>query len=101
MDVFWFPSLYEGYGNVLLEAQCAGVPCIISDCIPQDALLAENTFSYSLDKSLEEWSEQLLLVATAQKDDRTLCHMEMEKYGISINDEIKRIEQLYYSMMKS
>lgn len=101
MDVFWLPSLYEGYANVLLEAQCEGLPCIVSDCIPQDALLADNTFSYSLKKGRVEWVEQLLLAAKAQKNDRTNCYKEMEKYGITIDAEIKRLENRYRSIMKS
>lgn len=37
LDLFLFPSLFEGLGIVLIEAQAAGVPCIISDTIPTEA----------------------------------------------------------------
>ena len=37
MDLFLFPSLYEGLGIVLIEAQMSGLPCIISDTIPKEA----------------------------------------------------------------
>lgn len=36
-DVFAFPSLYEGLGMVLIEAQAAGLPCVASDCVPSEA----------------------------------------------------------------
>jgi glycosyltransferase involved in cell wall biosynthesis len=37
LDVFLFPSRYEGLGLVLVEAQAAGLRCVISDVIPPEA----------------------------------------------------------------
>lgn len=39
MDVFIFPSLYEGLGLVLVEAQAAGLPAVISDTVPSEAII--------------------------------------------------------------
>ena len=100
MDLFWFPSLYEGFGNVLLEAECEGVPCLISDCIPQDALLMENTFSFSLKETYEKWVEKMAEAIGAQKEDRSICYKEMEEKGASVDAEIKRLEELYKSLAR-
>lgn len=37
VDVFVMPSLYEGLGMVCLEAQAAGLPCVLADSIPDEA----------------------------------------------------------------
>ena len=36
-DLFYLPSAFEGLGIVIIEAQAAGLPCIVSDVIPQEA----------------------------------------------------------------
>lgn len=37
MDVFVFPSFYEGMPNTVIEAQATGLPCIIADTITKEA----------------------------------------------------------------
>ena len=34
VDVFLFPSLYSGLGSAVVEAQAAGLPCVLSDAVP-------------------------------------------------------------------
>ena len=41
MDVFVFPSLYEGLPVTLIEAQSAGLPCIISDQVPLECKISD------------------------------------------------------------
>ena len=61
MDVFLFPSLYEGLGLVLIEAQAAGLPCIVSDTIPPEAdLIKPLIHRLSLQQSAAQWAEVLL-----------------------------------------
>ena len=61
MDVFVFPSLYEGLGIVLIEAQTAGLPCIISDNLPAEADLQCGLVTrVSLKQSPQYWAKQVL-----------------------------------------
>ena len=60
MDVFCFPSKYEGLGIVLIEAQVSGLKCIKSDNVPDTAVVSNLVKSLSLDLSIEDWSNALL-----------------------------------------
>ncbi|MEH6891950.1 glycosyltransferase family 1 protein [Bacillus sp. JJ864] len=45
-DVFVFPSIYEGLPVTLIEAQGAGLPCIISDAVTKEVDLGMNLVEY-------------------------------------------------------
>lgn len=60
-DVFAFPSLYEGTPLSLIEAQANGVPCIISDRIPNDACLTDLITKLPIGDE-ELWIEQIMAV---------------------------------------
>lgn len=57
MDVFVFPSIFEGLGIVLIEAQKMGLPCVISDKIPQAATISNLTKTVSLSESAQHWAQ--------------------------------------------
>lgn len=45
MDIFLMPSHFEGFGIAAVEAQCTGLPCILSDSIPKSVdLTSLNSF---------------------------------------------------------
>lgn len=55
MDLFLFPSLYEGLGMVLIEAQANGLPCIASTEVPKIADISNNVQFYDLNDSIDIW----------------------------------------------
>lgn len=59
MDVFLFPSRWEGYPIVLLEAQAMGLKCVISDTITKEAVLTDKVVSLSIDEKDSVWTEAL------------------------------------------
>ena len=58
MDVFVFPSLWEGLGIVAIEAQANGLPCLVSDNVPQEALVTDNAKALSLNNT-DDWLREL------------------------------------------
>lgn len=62
MDVFVFPSRWEGFGMALLEAQTAGLPCVVSDCCIKEINLIGQMKYVSLDNSEEEWIKEIMLL---------------------------------------
>ena len=59
-DLMLLPSLYEGFGVVLLEAQAAGTPSLISDNIPSDSDLDIGLISVlSLDEPPYVWANRI------------------------------------------
>ena len=57
MDVFVFPSLYEGMPNTVIEAQANGLPCLIADTITKEADITGLVRYLPLERTAEEWAE--------------------------------------------
>lgn len=88
MDVFVFPSFYEGFSLALLEAQAAGLRCVVSDSINAESFLSELTLPVSLEKSSGKWCDAVLAQPVKGR-----TNGKIEDYDI--NREIRRVEQLY------
>ncbi len=58
-DYFIFPSISEGLGLALLEAQASGLDCFISDGIPKTANCGK-CLEISLNLSASEWAKTIV-----------------------------------------
>ena len=94
MDVFVFPSRYEGFGIAAAEAQAAGVPCILSDRIPRECRLTDKVEFLSLKMSPREWAEHIIRYKGSLKKNEysTICGA-----GYDITDNVKKLEEFYLS----
>ena len=69
MDVFLFPSLYEGLGSVLIEAQANGLYVVTSkDVVPDEIDVTGHAAFVPLAASPEEWAETVLSVPRKRTD---------------------------------
>lgn len=59
MDVFVFPSLFEGMSLALVEAQANGLPIVASDTIDPNSALTENVRFVSLQAGLDVWVREI------------------------------------------
>ena len=60
MDVFVFPSRFEGFGNVVIEAQAAGLPCVVSDRVPAAVGVTDLVEFLPLGQSPTQWGQRLV-----------------------------------------
>lgn len=86
-DCFVFPSLYEGLGIVLVEAEANGLPVFMSDTIPEDVLLNDNVYKLPLG-SAESWA-QTLYSADMKRADK----LNVEKFDVSYT--VSQLEEIY------
>lgn len=92
MDVFVFPSLYEGLGIALVEAQTAGLPCVVSDTIPHEAYLTDLVDSEKLSAPEEKWAEKILTMRAVPRTDR---RAEIAAHGFDITTEAVKLQEFY------
>lgn len=96
MDVFVFPSVFEGLGLVLLEAQATGLPCVVSEAIQPEADLNINLISkLRLADGPEAWAKEMIRLSSAREEDTEKIATSFEKNGYSLNKVISTLMHIY------
>ena len=95
MDLFIMPSLFEGLPFVLVEAQAAGLPCLVSDTVDAGARITPHLDFMSLKQSAEEWAKAI--GDCFAKHQRGNSDQYIIDTGYSIEDTINMLEEVYSS----
>lgn len=94
MDVFLFPSLYEGLPLSLIEAQTSGLHCITSDkVVPQEVKVTDLVDFISLEDSAEIWAKRVLAYNNGYE--RTNRKREIVEAGYDITEATKVLQNIY------
>ena len=96
MDVFVFPSIFEGLGLVLLEAQAAGLPCIVSEAIQPEADLGLGLFNkLDLNDGVEEWSKHIVKLVNKKELSVQKIENAFEGKEYSTKTCIEKLKDIY------
>lgn len=99
MDVFLFPSLFEGLGIVGVEAQAAGTPTVCTDTLPKEINVSPLLHRVSLKNSAEDWAKIIM-----EEKNNKYKHLDMQKNikkaNYDIKDLSKKIEKEYIELNK-
>lgn len=92
MDVFIFPSLYEGLGMALIEAQTSGLPCVCSTRVPNMAKVTDIIKFVELGKKANVWAKTCNKFTNYERKDYSKM---VSGYGYDITKEAKNLENYY------
>lgn len=93
MDVFVLPSLYEGLGIVAVEAQCTGLPCVISDTVSKECIVTKNQVQVcKLSDSSKKWAVTILKCIQNNRRDSIAQVIE---HGYDIHETAKWLSSFY------
>jgi glycosyltransferase involved in cell wall biosynthesis len=95
MDVFVFPSHWEGLGLTLVEAQAACLPCVISESIPEEADVVPGLIHrLPLCRPASDWAEATL-EAPKRRNSKTEALAAVEQSSFNIANSMEQLYALY------
>lgn len=94
-----FPSLYEGLGVVLIEAQCSGLPCIVSKEIVDEAILTDKIEKIDLKLTALDWAN-IAVDRINSEEMRNNAWIDVMKNDYSIKSSSEWLEHFYLNLVK-
>ena len=94
IDMLLFPSVWEGLPVTVIEAQAAGVPCIISDNITTDVDITELVHRLPITDTTN-W-EKLALSGLQKKD----VSEEVKQSGFDVKESAKMLQTFYEKIIR-
>lgn len=96
MDCFVFPSLFEGLGIVLIEAQSSGLKCFTTaDKVPKEVDISGNVEFISLNQSPNVWGREIIKVNVGERCDISL----LKNSEYNVKKTVDKLEKVYTNIV--
>lgn len=92
MDIFVLPSLYEGLGIALVEAQAAGLKCFASTAVSKEAEVTDLLTYLDLSQPPEYWAEKIVSAVPYCRENKS---RDIIDSGFDINETAALLEEFY------
>lgn len=94
IDCFLMPSISEGFGMAVLEAQAAGIPVIASSGIPQIVDIGLGLVSFLPVDRVEDWVKQIIETESVSVSKKTILK-SFDEHGYNSDTMVAEIEKKY------
>jgi glycosyltransferase EpsF len=98
-DIFLGSALQEGFGLVAVEAQAAGLPCVLYTGFPKTVDMNLNLVTFLNNLDAKEWTKAIKLLPK-KNNDFTLVKKAIISKGFDSESNTKEIERRYNLLMK-
>lgn len=92
-DFFLFPSRFEGLPGTVVEAQAAGITCLISDTITKQVKATDLVTFMSIEKSAKNWADEVIRLYE-QQDDKT-GNYDLTATNYDVNNQVAFYIEMY------
>lgn len=95
-DAALFPSLSEGLGIAVIEMQAAGLPCVVSEEVPQATKVSNKICFLKIDQGAKAWANKLLMLV---EENLPAQYENLQEWDIRQN--VKELEKMYEEAVKN
>lgn len=95
-DLFILPSIYEGLGLVLLEAQASNIPCLVSEAIqPEVNLGVDLVKKLNLSDGPKVWADEAIELMNKKKEENINIINAVKSKKYDLNSILESLLSIY------